>query len=329
MKSTHGLIFDIRRYSIHDGPGIRTTVFFKGCPLRCWWCHNPESQSTQPELMLRLGRCTACGECQSVCPQGAISVEGVTSTDRERCLACGECAQVCYSGAREMVGRKMNVEQVMAEIERDVLFYDQSGGGVTFSGGEPLMQAGFLLSLLSACRERGIHTTLDTSGYASRAVIQQIYPYVDLFLYDLKLMDPARHKQYIGASNRPILGNLRWLSERGCSLVVRIPLVPTVNDSQADLHQFGQFLAGLPHLDGVELMPYHAIALAKYESLGRSYHLPALLPPDSMQVEHAADILREYGLKLIQPDARREAERSKPLLAATSYALYPEVRPCP
>jgi pyruvate formate lyase activating enzyme len=207
---TTGIVFDIKKFSIHDGPGIRTTIFFKGCPLRCWWCHNPEGLTPEPELMIRANRCIRCDACLDVCPHGAISRDGdKVFTDVAKCLRCGTCVAACYAEARQIVGQEMAAAQVMAEIERDVPFYDESGGGATFSGGEPLLQPDFLCELLSACRARGIHTAVDTCGFAPWEVLDSVRKYVDLFLYDLKLMDEARHRAFTGVSNALILSNLR------------------------------------------------------------------------------------------------------------------------
>lgn len=296
--SLQGLIFDIKKYSIHDGPGIRTTVFFKGCPLRCAWCHNPEGQSSHAALMVRANRCILCGECQAACPQGAIHMDGTAVTERKECLACGECVQVCYSGARERIGRQMTVRQVMADALRDLPFYEQSGGGVTFSGGEPLSQPDFLLELLRACREQEVHTALDTCGYAPWSAFESILEHTDLFLYDLKLMDERRHKQVTGVSNQRILRNLTHLSEQGARLRVRIPLIPGVNDGEENLRSTAQFLASLPQLEGIELLPYHDIAQGKYEALGLPYLFHDLNPISPAQVQRWAEVLGSTGLPI-------------------------------
>jgi pyruvate formate lyase activating enzyme len=309
-----GTIFDIKKYSINDGPGIRTTVFFSGCPLSCLWCHNPESQSLTPELLYREGRCLLCGVCVDVCPEGAISIASnvskhltiesqetfdVVITDREKCARCQTCIATCYSGARQFSGRVVTVREVMAQVEREIPFYDESGGGVTFSGGEPLMQPGFLSALLSACRGQEIHTVVDTSGFAHWNVFDQIRRDVDLFLYDLKHMNSARHREVSGVPNEPILSNLRALSEHGHRILVRIPLIPGINDDEQNLHQSGEFLASLPKLESVELMGYHSIAQAKYEALAREYKLAGTKPPTEEAMLHAAELLRSYSLSVI------------------------------
>jgi pyruvate formate lyase activating enzyme len=293
-----GVVFDIKKYSINDGPGIRTTVFFKGCPLDCWWCHNPESKSFKPELMYRANRCTLCAECVADCPLGVISVKGTAATDWTRCDHCGLCAVACYNGARELIGREMTVAQVMKEIERDVPFFDQSKGGVTFSGGEPLLQRKFLAELLKICREHEIHTVVDTSGYAAWEELDSIRGYVNLFLYDLKGMDDERHKQYTGVSNQFILENLRRLSAVGAECVVRIPLIPGVNDEAENLRASGEFLSEMKNVVAVNLMGYHDMAQAKYEALGLAYRLSEMQAPSAESMQSAAKILGDFGLNV-------------------------------
>jgi pyruvate formate lyase activating enzyme len=294
-----GTVFDIKKFSIHDGPGIRTTVFFKGCPLRCWWCHNPESQAPGPELMIRAGRCIQCEACLSACTHGAISrgPDGV-STDAAKCVACGACAEVCYAEARQIVGREMTVAQVVAEIERDVPFYDESGGGVTFSGGEPLLQPGFLLALLQACQEREIHTALDTCGFAPWETLDRVREHVDLFLYDLKLMDDDGHLKFTGVSNELILRNLQALSRRGHDVVVRVPVIPGINDDEEHVRQIGTFVACLPRLHRVDLLPYHRAGADKYDRLHKSYRLPETHPPSDSRMAEILRVLEGFGLQV-------------------------------
>jgi pyruvate formate lyase activating enzyme len=301
MGTVNGIVFDIKKYSIHDGPGIRTTIFFKGCPLRCWWCHNPESQSPKPELMLRGQRCIRCGACVEVCTEGAIAevtVNGSTPVIKwQQCQVCGKCVEVCYSGARELVGRRVTASGIMAEVERDRPFYDQSGGGVTFSGGEPLMQPEFLMALLQACKESELHTVLDTSGYARWRTVEKTLPLVNVYLYDLKLVSEARHKVYTGVSNRLILQNLYRLSGAGANILVRMPLIPGLNDDETSLCLTGKALSSLPKLPQVEIIAYHDIAGAKYESLGRDYRLPGLKKPTMETLTWAVQVLASYGLQ--------------------------------
>ena len=294
-----GIIFDIKRFSIHDGPGIRTTVFLKGCPLACWWCHNPESQIPEPELMFRANRCIRCGACMSVCAQGAISMDSdAMSTDVELCTLCGACVEVCYAEARELVGREMTVAQVMAQIERDVPFYDESGGGVTLSGGEPLFQRDFVLAFLQVCKEMEIHTALDTCGFSSWETLDRVREYVDLFLYDLKLMDSAKHRRFTGVSNEWILSNLQALSQWGHDIVVRVPIVPGVNDDDENVRRIGAFAAALPHLIRVDLLPYHRAGAEKYGRLHKAYRLPEVGVPSGERMAEIVQMLRGFGLEL-------------------------------
>jgi len=291
-----GIVFDIKKFSIHDGPGIRTTVFFKGCPLSCWWCHNPEGQAPEPEMVFWASRCIRCRVCLQACGEGAISWsdDGDSVTNKEKCTLCGECVELCYAQAREIVGQQMTVAQVMAEIEQDVAFYDQSGGGVTFSGGEPLSQPEFLLDLLRACKAREIHTALDTCGFAPWETLDAIRQYVDLFLYDLKLLQDDKHQKFTGVSNALILSNLQALSQREHHIVVRVPIIPGLNDDEENICQIGAFVAALPHLERVDLLPYHSMAAAKYERFNKDYGQAR--PPLDQRMAEIAQTLRDAGL---------------------------------
>ncbi len=294
-----GIVFDIKKFSIHDGPGIRTTVFFKGCPLNCWWCHNPESQAVGLEMMFQAKRCIRCGACEAVCTQGAISQNGnLVFTDEEKCTLCGVCVESCYAEARETVGQEMTVAQVMAEIERDVIFYDESGGGVTFSGGEPLLQPDFLLALLQACKEREIHTALDTCGFASWETLDRVRGLVDLFLYDLKLMDGTKHQEFTGVPNDPILKNLQMLSTRGQNVILRLPIIPGLNDDEENIRQTGEFATTSLGLDRIDILSYHHTAVDKYNRLKRDYGLSQIRPPSNGRMAEIAQILHGFGLQV-------------------------------
>ena len=292
-----GIVFDIRKYSIHDGPGIRTTIFLKGCPLRCWWCHNPESQDPAIEMIFHENRCIRCGACLDCCTHDAVSWNGQGPViDRERCERCGICADACTAEARERIGREMNVAQVMVEVERDIAFYDESGGGVTLSGGEPLLQGDFALALLRSCKEKEIHTALDTCGFAPWKRLEQVEGFVDVFLYDLKLIDAAKHRRFTGRSNSLILRNLQALSQRGHKITLRVPIIPGINDDEATARQIGSYAAALPHVQGIDLLPYHHIGMDKYSRLNSVYKLADTRPPAEPRMTEIAQILKSFGL---------------------------------
>ena len=293
-----GVIFNIQRYSIHDGPGIRTTVFLKGCPLNCWWCQNPESQLNGQEMIFWGDRCISCGACSTICPSGAIQIKnGIPVTEKEKCILCGKCIEKCPALAREMIGEKLTTEEVIKEIEKDLVFYEESGGGVTFSGGEPLGQSELLEGLLDACREKKIHTAVDTSGYISWEILNKITPKVDLFLYDLKIMDSERHKKYTGVSNEIILENLKKLTSVHHNIFIRFPVIPGINDDYQNIREMGEFLSSLK-ITQVDLLPYHYIGIDKYRRLGRNYKLAATQPPSEGKLSKVSAILSKFNLKV-------------------------------
>ena len=261
-----GLIFNIMRFSLHDGPGIRTTVFLKGCPLSCSWCHNPEGRKRKPDLMFFESRCVRCGECVRACPHGATVLENGAVRITGACRACGTCVDVCAAGARELAGRWVTAREVMEEIERDRLFWEESGGGLTFSGGEPLFQPQFLGALLEACRERNIHTAVETCGYASQRVLLRVARRVDLFLFDLKLLNSVKHRLHTGRGNELVLSNLGALAETGREIIIRYPVIPGINADEANVRQMLQFLEKL-RLRRIDLLPFNPAGAEKYRRL--------------------------------------------------------------
>jgi pyruvate formate lyase activating enzyme len=290
-----GLIFNIQRFSIHDGPGIRTVVFFKGCALRCRWCSNPESWNMYQEIVVNDLRCTRCGRCQKVCPVNAIVVdETARKLDRGLCNRCLKCAEVCPTGALATTGQWMTVDEVMREAAADDLFYQNSGGGITLSGGEPLQQWEFAVDLLKACKERGIHTAIETSGQAEWSILEKVLEYTDLVLYDIKHMDPAKHREGTGKTNELILENARKAAAKR-RLWVRMPLVPGFNDSEDNLTATARFAKEIGAAK-VSLLPYHTWGMSKFGKLGRRFTMEDVPTPTSEHVEHCRKVVEDAGL---------------------------------
>ena len=295
--NTSGTIFDIKHFAVHDGPGIRTTVFFKGCPLSCLWCHNPESISPHPQLLFTPRKCIGCDNCFEACPEAAHrKVEGVHVIDRERCRTHGECVDGCYAGALEMAGYEVTVDDVMEEVLRDRTFHANSGGGITLSGGEPLAQQEFTIALLQSAKAQGLHTALDTSGHAPWPRLEEALRHTDLVLYDLKHMDPKRHAALTGVSNELILDNLRLLDRIGKTTWIRIPLIPSQNDDDANYEAMGELLSALENVERIEILRYHRLAETKYASAGMEYTLKGLEPPTEAKAESRRRMLVCQGV---------------------------------
>jgi pyruvate formate lyase activating enzyme len=294
-----GTVFAIKRYAIHDGPDIRTTIFLKGCPLSCRWCHNPEGMSPLISMLWSDRRCIGCGDCIEKCPSGSLSRSGDDLLrDPGRCLCCGRCAEICPALAHEATGWEASVADIMAEIGRDLPFYDQSGGGVTFSGGEPLLQAEFLIELLQACGRMGIHRAVDTCAYVAQATLLEVARHTDLFLVDIKHMDSDKHRYYTGVGNDRILSNIQALAELGKALHIRLPLIEGVNGDDDNLRRSGAFIAALKNVETVDILPYHGAAAVKYARLGLAYPGEAYVPMTQQKLTHCVDLLTSMGLKV-------------------------------
>lgn len=299
LQLSQGIIFDFKKFSLHDGPGIRTTVFLKGCPLNCAWCHNPESISPKIEIHYQMERCFLCGECVSVCSNEALSFANQQLVrNLELCTCCSACVEACPAEAWQQVGQWMTVAQMMTEIRKDRVYYEESGGGVTFSGGEPLFQPDFLADALAACKAEGLHTAVDTTGFTAWKNLERIQKNTNLFLYDLKCMNSEKHRIFTGVPNEIILENLKSLVELGSSIIIRIPLIPGMNDDVQNIEETGQFLRKIGNVQQVDLLPYHNIALHKYEQMQKKYELRQVLPPSAEQIQAIQMKLESFGLKV-------------------------------
>lgn len=292
-----GLVFNIQRFSIHDGPGIRTTVFLKGCPLACAWCHNPEGLSPDPEIVRSQNRCIACGQCVEACPQHLPVPQIYPSQEAiDLCTVCGACVEACPCEARQLAGRSMTVDEVVAEVVRDRVFYEESGGGVTFSGGEPLGQAGFLAAALRACQGQGLHTAVDTCGLAPWEQLLMVAEATDLFLFDVKLIDDAGHRQHTGVSNRQILDNLERLGEGHSRIWLRVPVIPDVNDDPENLAAVARLAATVPAVERICLLPYHPLGEDKLKRSGRAVQLTATDRLTPTQLQSLAALVEAAGV---------------------------------
>jgi pyruvate formate lyase activating enzyme len=298
VGDTRGIIFNIQRYSIHDGPGIRTIVFLKGCPLRCSWCSNPESQNPWPEIAHSDSLCNKCGKCIEVCPTRAISTrDGQVLIDRNLCTNCGKCFDVCVPEALKLYGKEMTAREVFREIEKDAEFYRESGGGVTASGGEPLFQPVFLAALFKLCREEGIHTAIETTGCVSLKALKTVLPVTKLVLFDFKHAYSEEHKKWTQQTNKIILRNLRFLAESGTPLILRVPLIPGFNDSNEVLQAIANLAKQYVKAPKVHLLPYHRFGMGKYGMLDRHYELESLTRQSDAELERAKEIFVSSGIE--------------------------------
>lgn len=293
-----GTVFDIQRFSLHDGPGIRTIVFLKGCPLSCQWCSNPESQSVKPVIMYKKADCLHCGRCITACKRGAISQDNKTFIDRELCTGCGECANACPAGALVPKGKTMSVQQVIRELKKDATTYRRSGGGVTLSGGEPLVQYAFASELLKACKGQGWNTAMETTGIGTGEAVETVFPYVDTVLLDIKHMDEEQHKRFTGATNETALLNAPRIS-RISDTVIRIPVIPGFNYSPEAVLAIAEYAKTLSGIRTIHLLPYHSFGENKYGLMGKEYQLKHIKPLNPEDLSECKSMVERCGFRCV------------------------------
>lgn len=300
MEKQSGIVFDIKRYALHDGPGIRTTVFLKGCHLRCTWCSNPESQQLQPEILFNRNKCTSCEKCMEVCSVGAHqNKNGAHTLNHSLCNNCGSCAEVCVFGAVKMTGKEMSVDEVLDIVVRDMKYYEKSGGGMTLSGGDPLFQHSFSLALLKKAKELDIKTCIETAGFVNQEIMEKIVPYTDLILHDYKISDAAMHAEFTGVDNRKILDNIDFLGGKSVPVVLRCPVIPGINDNMGHFAAIAGLSKKYNNILGVEIMPYHEFGKEKYEQTGRIYGINSKMPSRDVS-DNWIEQLRSMGCRNVK-----------------------------
>ena len=295
MNELTAHIFAIKRYALHDGPNIRITIFFKGCPLACHWCHNPEGIDFTEKILFLAEKCVGCGECITLCPNNALRpVDKGIIRDEARCTSCGTCLRTCPALAHETTGTSMKISEIVKEVQKEMVFFEHNNGGITCSGGEPLSQPESLIALLQACGRLGIHRAVDTSGFAPTKTLLQVARHTEVFLYDLKHIDSDIHKRFTGVGNELILGNLKTLGDSGAAIRVRIPLIGGVNDDEKNIEATGAFIAGCKGVQGIDVLPYHPSATAKYRKLGRTYPGATFTTPSKAHLAAVVDSLKKH-----------------------------------
>ncbi len=297
MSDVSGYVFSVERYAIHDGPGIRTQVFFKGCPLRCLWCANPEGVSFAPSLLYTRALCIECGSCVQACGRRALSMtEQGVEIDRRKCTPCSDCVNACYAEALEMDSYRVTAQEIVEQVERDKVFYGVSGGGVTLCGGEPLAQPAFALEVLRLCRKRGIHTAIETCGHYRFEVLERAISCLDFVFFDIKHMDAEAHRRCTGTDNKLILTNLKKLQSFDVDECVRVPVIPNLNDSIENAEAIASFVQGLPRVKSVELLPYHRLGVNKYKKLGLAYPLGDTRPPEKEELLKLKEVFDRHHI---------------------------------
>lgn len=298
MSNIIGLIFDIKRFAVHDGPGIRTTIFLKGCPLSCWWCHNPEGLSDKPEVTYYDYKCMGCDKCIDICSQKALKkIDNKLNRNFEICSVCGDCVEVCPTASQQIIGQKISSEKLMEEIKKDLLYFESSSGGVTFSGGEPLIQNVFLKETLKLCKNKGVHTALDTSGYSSTEVFNTILKYIDLFLFDLKIVDENQHKKYTGVSNKSIIKNLVTLQKKRKDVILRFTVINEITNTKENLKDIQNLISSLKGINEIDLLPYHNVN-EKYNKLCKEYKLKDIKQPSEEDIIIIKELFENEGLNV-------------------------------